>query len=375
MTRIINKNNKLVSALIRVLAWVLFIGPALWDKCKNKPSSTIKKILVFEFWGIGDVVLMSSVLKPLKRAYPQAQIYVLAKSYARGLLEGCGLVDHFIVFDFPWTRFKGKYDFKAWPWAGLSALINALKAENFDLILDARDDIRNNILSFLIKGKKRVGYAKTGGGVLLTDWLTIRPNAHRVEAWHHILSHLKIDGPFEGPFLSVKDKVDSLKEKGQLLIGIHPGAGQAVRRWPKEKFEALGNLISEKYNVKIIQFVDPDGFGNDIKYKVQSLRFAGTIDELTATISNLDLLICNDTGVMHIAAALNVPVVAIFGPGDVSLIGPYGKDHAVVMKPDVPCRPCFDYCKFDRPFCVLDIPIDWVIKAADGILKSLITRN
>ncbi len=128
-----------------------------------------KKILVLELWGIGDVVLSTGALRQLKKNFQGAEIVLLAKEHAREILFNNWDVDRVITFNFPWTRFKGKYILWAWDWLGLIKLIRQLRRERFDLVIDARGDIRNNFLSFVIGGRKRVGYDWTGGGFFLTD--------------------------------------------------------------------------------------------------------------------------------------------------------------------------------------------------------------
>jgi ADP-heptose:LPS heptosyltransferase len=91
---------------------------------------------------------------------------------------------------------------------------------------------------------------------------------------------------------------------------------------------------------------------------------------MMAVIKKLKLFICNDTGVMHIAAALGIPVIAVFGPGEKETIGPYGPEHVIVRKESVKCRPCWDYCRYKLPHCILDISADQVMQKVEEKLRE-----
>jgi len=168
-----------------------------------KKEDRYQKILIIELWGIGDIVLMSSILPALKDRFPQAEVCLLSKNIAKQIIKD-RFIDKFFLFDFPWTGFKNKYKLWRWDWKGLFKLIKKLRKEKFDLILDARGDIRNNFLSFLIGGKRRLGYNWSGGGIFLTDVIKIDyKNIHRVEAWNVILRHLNVNTNTPKPYVEV----------------------------------------------------------------------------------------------------------------------------------------------------------------------------
>ena len=119
----------------------------------------MRRILVMELWGIGDVVMMSAVLAPLRKAYPQAEICVLCQDHGREVLGQNKEISRFHCFKFPWTVFHGKYFFWTWDWRGLWRTLRALRQEKFDLILDARGDPRNDLLSFMTGARMIVARA------------------------------------------------------------------------------------------------------------------------------------------------------------------------------------------------------------------------
>lgn len=338
----------------------------------------IKKILIIELWGIGDLVMMSPILGSLRKSFPRARIILISKSIAKLLFKNDNLIDEFIEFDFPWTRFKGKYLFWRWDWIGLIRIIRRLRKEKIDLVLDARGDFRNHLISFLGRIKRRVGYAWTGEEYLLTDVINSNiPNKHRIDYWINLLNYLGITVDNPKPHIAIsKDETgraeDFLKKhnikNGELLVGIHPGGRIKTRCWSLDRFAKLAEYLRDKYKAKIIIFVEPEGYGNNISIKGDYLKVKVDLRELVALIKKIKLLVCNDCGIMHIATAVNTPIIAIFGPGDLNSIGPYGDRNTIVMKERFKCRPCYDYCKYKESYCLTTISVDDVVKQVDKTL-------
>jgi lipopolysaccharide heptosyltransferase II len=381
----VTSKKRFVLSIINTAICLLFFNKFL-KKVIKKVSKLhcleIKKILIIELWGIGDLVMMSSILATLKKNYPDAHISLLCKPIAKILFNNTNFINEFIEFDFPWTRFKGKYIFWRWDWKGLIRIIWRLRREKFDLVLDARGDFRNHLLSFFAGTKRRIGYAWTGEEYLLTDAIDInQPDRHRVTAWANLLSYLgmTVENPKPHIYIpesEIKWAEEFLRkhniEKNDLLIGLHPGGRIKTRCWSLDKFAKLTKYLKDKYKAKIIIFVEPEGYGDKISVEGDYLRVKVQLRELIALIKKLKLLICNDCGVMHIATAVNTPMVAIFGPGDLKSIGPYGGNHRIVIKEGFRCRPCYDYCKYKEPYCLTGISIEDVAREVDAALHKLV---
>ena len=111
-------------------------------------SGQPKSFLVVEPWGIGDVVLSTALLRGLRANFPSARIALLAKSHATDLLTNSGLVDEVIAFDFPWTAFSGKFSPARYVPKEFQGLIRELRLRDFDVSLDARRDIRSNLVTY-----------------------------------------------------------------------------------------------------------------------------------------------------------------------------------------------------------------------------------
>ena len=341
-----------------------------------------KTFLVVEPWGIGDVVLSTSLLRALRANYPDARISLLAKSHAIELLEHSSLVDEVIPFDFPWTAFTGKLSPGRYVPREFQDLIQRLRQRDFDVSLDARRDIRSNVITYLGGARRRIGYDFGGGAHLLTDALPSgKQDGHKVSDWLALLEPLGIperEG-FE-PALAVteEEKGDARDRLGQLglstekpIVGVHPGASQAVRRWNAQRFAEVIDRLCADGAIQVIVFEERAGDSAAIVTKGTARRIHSDLRGFMSLVSQCDTLLCSDSGPMHIANALGIPVTALFGPQRREWYGPRGALDTVVQVDDMPCRPCFDACIFSTPHCMEQIGSDTVAQAVTAQLARL----
>lgn len=357
------RKSRFFVRLADLCAWTIFFIPVFIERRRQKEVlEKPRRILLVELWGIGDLVMMSGILKPLKSHFPDAKISLICKPVSGELFTNYNYIDEMLFFDFPWTKFRGKYKVWEWDWKGILRLIVKLRRASFDLAIDARGDLRNNLLLFLSGVKRRIGYACLGGGFFLTHQIRSTEKLHRVDKWAGILSFLGVKDIIRPRIELDKKEIEwadnFLNEKKlfekDLLVGIHPGAANNIRRWPYERFIEVANYLKKAYGAGVL-FFPMAGVG---------------LRQMAALLSRTDFLICNDSGPMHIATAVDTSVIAIFGPGDKEAIGPYGDKHRVVLKADITCRPCFDYCKYKTHFCINAIKIEDVIAAADEMIEK-----
>jgi len=334
---------------IALAAFDAVAGPVASVLSKNRPHPThpIRNILVVEIWHMGDVVLATPLLRNLRRLFPGARICLLAKEHARELLRHSGLVDEVITYDFPWTASRDKYKPARYDRSAMSALIGRLRAENFDVTLDCRMDLRSNVLTRATMAPRRIGYDFGGGGFLLTDALPPSPaTQHKVEDWLGLLAPLL---PLNGshalddsqPRLRVtrderSDAAGVMRsygiDEGDFVIGIHPGGSHHAKRWATNNFEVVGRSLADNYGAKLVVFIDPAGTGSDMQLGHDAAFLRTSIREMMGLLTCCSVLLCNDSGPMHIAAALDVPVVAVFATGNPDWYGPRGLAHQVVGK-------------------------------------------
>ena len=306
----------------------------------------VHRILVIEPWNIGDVVLATPMLAQLRVRFPGAKISLLAKSYARELLDGSGLVDELIVCDLPWTAQKNKYRFTPRVLRQMRDLVALLRRRRFDVAFDARMDIRANLLAALSGARHRVGYDIGGGGWLLTETLADNRDAtHKIDDWLSLLGFLEADTSssksgdqaVKQPKLVVGEaersaarvKLDAVTGGTGPTIGYHPGGSHPGKRWPRDHFEQLVRELSCTVGGRHVVFLGPeDDTPNDLPEEVAVVR--PSIRELMALVTQCDVFVCNDSGPMHIADALDIPLVAIFEVGNPKWFGPSGRRSNVI---------------------------------------------
>jgi len=370
--------------LVRIFeALMQFLKPLIpplrpFKNPKGQPAS----ILVIEYWNLGDLAILVPFLRNLRQSFPRARISLLLKAELTAFLEDQGLVDEFIPVRVPWARHFNrlrKYNPFSLDWISLSRTILSLRKRRFDLAFSGRMDVRDNLMLWLSGARRRIGYSVGGGGSFLTDRVTpdlSRP--HRAELWLHLLEALE---------LPLDPKVDRFHlthvelawarsylaglgiAPGVSLIGVHPGARIATRQWGNERFAEVARRVLKETDAHVLWFSEP---GNSCQSPQLGRCHAVSLSFrlFLAVLSYCRLLVCNDSGPMHLANLLRLPVVAVFGPTQAEWFGPRGSHDRVVIRPEFSCRPCWDYCVFDQPYCLRTISTDEVYAAVKAALGT-----
>ena len=198
---------------------------------------------------------------------------------------------------------------------------------------------------------------------------------HRSDCWLHLLEHLGKEVSDRQPHLQLSREERLFAEEylakvgigdGDLVIGIHPGARIRMRQWGTANFRAVAEGLAAQQPAKILWFQDPkdkmpDGLPPSFVPVALHLR------QFMAVLARCNLLVCNDSGPMHIATGLGVPIVGVFGPTEPAWFGPLGESNKIVINPAFWCRPCADRCIFDQPYCLRTISIEQVFRAASDL--------
>ncbi len=348
------------------------------------------KLLISPQFGIGDSLLSTPAIKILKNKLnvdislftfnkPIYDIFKTNKDIDRLIYYPILKKNFFKSFYFVLSKLSFKYD----------VCINFYPSNRYQY----------NIFSFLTFAKKRVGHRYKHSNFLQMNWLknfTIMEDEdlHCVEENVRLLKLLNINVSKEEIFplliyfkeeeLKNAKKIIGKKNKFNNFIGIHPGTSrfknQFKRRWPKENFLKLIKYLLDKKN-KIFVFGGKDDKDvlNYLKLNIHSedVLFINNKDIRTvgAIIKNLDLFISNDSGLMHLAAACNIPVVAIFGPTNPNWVRPWKVKHEIV-RCNIECSPCFFYSpkplschrKIRKFECLKKISVDMVIEKVEKLL-------
>ncbi len=300
------------------------------------------RILVIEPWNIGDVVLSTVMLAELRSRYPRARISLLAKGHAADLLKESPLVDEIISFDLPWTAQRNKYRLGLRTLREMPSLVRKLRAARFDTTIDSRMDIRSNLIAAMTRAPRRIGYDIGGGGWLLTNTLpSERSDSHKVDDWLALLDLLpgksthseRRPRPNLVVTSSESDRArQSLKSLGVVegpVIAYHPGGSHPGKRWPRAQFEQLISDLKRSIGGSHVVFLGPGEKDSD-SWPSEAVVLRPSLRELMGLFTCCDILICNDSGPMHVADALGVPVVAIFEVGNPQWFGPSGARATVI---------------------------------------------
>lgn len=322
-------------------------------------------------------MLATPALQALRDVYPSAHVALLAPAWADELLQNTGLVDEVIACDLPWTASAGKYAIARYRSPEFRALVARLRAGHYDLALDARMDLRNHLLMAASGARRRVGYDYGGAAFTLTDRLVPDDAApHRVHDWMGVVRQLGATGDYrlrlatsEEERQRARDRLTSAGYCDGLLVGIHPGASSPVRRWDPEKFAAVARFAKQTLGAQVMLFDDGEGACPVIENAIIVRRTS--IRDFLALVEQCDAFVCNDSGPMHVAAALDVPTVSIFTSQRAEWYAPLGDRHAYVTVEGFTCRPCFDACVLSEPYCNTSLEVQPVIDA----LQRVVTRE
>ncbi len=325
--------------------------------------SLVKKILVIKLRAIGDVLLSTVVLKNLHRYFPGAQLDVLTEPPGKEVVEGNSVVHEILVYD---------------PRHGNGArLIADVRRRHYDLVIDLFGNPRSALVTLLSRATYRVGY-RFGWRVYCYNIIVeprggdVHNTGFNLDALRHIVIPVREELP-EFP-LGAADQAFAgdffMRERlsGKRVVALNPGGGWPAKRWPEASYAKLGARIAAEDGASIIILWGP-GEEDRAKRIAASISAPSvlipptTLKQLGAILKKCDMLVTNDSGSMHIAAALGTPVVAIFGPTNPELQGPVGAPHVVVQHQRLLCLGCnFTSCPIDNP-CMEELRPDDVYAA------------
>jgi ADP-heptose:LPS heptosyltransferase len=320
----------------------------------------VKKCLVVELWWIGDATLMTPVLQGLQA--DGWDVTVLGKPQSRLLLQDSYPAVHWIEFDAPWTVFRGKYRLWSWPWRELLRVLREVRRGKFDAAVSIRHDPRDHFLLWLARVPRRIGFhAPLAFGFLNEVVPTPTTVRHRTEDWW--LAQMSVSPTamtFFPPCLAADAQLkERFRERfardPRPVLALHCGARNAVRRWPERYLRELILQLRTEFDFQLIVFPDTDDYGRDLADLAEHTLAGLTLDELKAALSCANVFLGNDSGPAHLADALGLPVIAIFGPGDPHKMHPFGKQNLIVIRDICPYHPCSDYCRFPEPYCLTQL--------------------
>jgi lipopolysaccharide heptosyltransferase II len=307
------------------------------------------KILVRATNWIGDAVMSLPALRALRTRYPDAHIAVLAKPWVAALYEEERSIDDIVPLD----GVPGLRD-----WGLKLKAASTLRNEGFDLAVLFPNSFESAAVAFLIGAKRRIGFARDSRSFLLTDAipLPVKGEIPKHERFYYLemlrragiidllpdVSEIRLDGAAAARTRG--EALLAVRGIGLPVVGVSPGAAYGgAKRWLPERFAEAAAQLAERTGSSVAVFgsAGDKSLCGEVAAACGGMNLAGatTLREFIDMTASCNLFLTNDSGAMHIAAALGVPSVTVFGPTDETATGPSGA-HARLLREPVDCAPC-----------------------------------
>jgi heptosyltransferase-2 len=338
---------------------LLFLVKLALPARMKKPEAIIR-ILVIRLDRIGDFVTSLALIKNLAVAFPGAKVDVLVRPYLADLARLDRHIDHVLVYE------------------GFSRTARRLKANRYDIVIDPLFDytVKTALFSLASGAPTRAGFAWGFREVLFTHAVSRAATRGKKMADVHLelLKALEIPVRFTIPDLEVPRHTS----EGLLVVSVHPGGFYPAQHWPRDNFVAVIQSIIKKHKavVRVIACAHEKDLADYIVTQVNSPSaeavFPGTTAELVSVLAASDVVLCNNSGPLHIAAALGVPTVSTMGPTDPVLWQPAGEKNIVIRK-DLTCSPCSKaVCSHHR--CLASITPEDVFQAVEDAITRFVKK-
>lgn len=356
---------------------------------------TFERILLIKPSSLGDVVHALPVLHGLRRRYPNARIDWLISSSLAPLLEGHPDLNELVLFD---RRRYGRIAYSPKAAADFVRFIGRLRAGRYDMVIDLQGLFRTGFLTWACGTPVRIGLtdAREGASLFYNHRLpSHNPDIHAVDRNYSIARLLGFaDVPIEF-YIPLSDE-DRASAEGLLQLGWHgprvrghdrqypqrlvavvPGARWETKVWLPERFAATIDELQTDHDVRCVllggqdETVRCEKIATACRNAPVNLAGQTTLRTMTAVLAKADAVLCHDSGAMHIAVALNRPVVCLVGPTNPARTGPYRRpDDVVRLKLD--CAPCYlrklSQCRFDHR-CMKELGTIPVVEAVHRLLQ------
>ena len=333
---------------------------------------------------IGDLLMSLQGIADIVAAAPGVEINLVVGSWNVDVAKAIPGVHRVETLDADWLARDGTG-------RGLKSLLRKARpwrSRGYDLAVNFEPDIRSHLLMTASGAARTAGFSSGGGGPLLDVSLPFDPRMHTSDNACR-LAAATLDVPphnrparLDLPVEATRRARDLLASAGSPMVGVHASGGREIEQWPPERFgEVAGRLARERGATIVLTGTDADSLLVDAAHKAVGsahvIDLAGSLDLLTlaAVLQQLDVHVTGDTGPMHLAAAVDTPVVAVFGPSDPIRYAPRDECHCIV-RIDLPCSPCNRIrqpparCVGHTPDCLAGIDSERVYQAAVSVLDA-----
>lgn len=340
----------------------------------------LKNILIIKPSSIGDIIHALPFLKAVKTKYPKATISWLINRGLNDLIANNPYLNEVILFE---RKRWGGFNNIVSKYREFTKFIKNIKNRRFDAVIDLQGLFRSGIITYLSGADYRIGFANARELSPFFYNYKISPpinEMHAVDRYLLIAKELDADTSKKEFTINIPKKenvyVSGLVKRngGRPLIAINPSARWQTKIWSFKRYAELTDKIVSELNVQTILIGSRDDkdrvaqVSSMMKTEHINLCSKTTLLQLAALLKRVDLLITNDSGPMHIAAAVGTPVVALFGPTRPKMTGPYGNGHVVIQK-DISCIGCLKKSCDDLK-CMDAISVDEVFNSVRKMLRQ-----
>ncbi len=331
-------------------------------------------VLVMETGLLGELLVITPALRAVKRAWPESRVTVLVTPGSAPALVGNPNVDALL----PLSKQERS------GFAGLLRLSSWIRSRRFDVALVLHTSFRSALAAFLGGVPVRAGLSSEGRGFLLTHRCLRDRSAYEVDEHLRVVSLLGVEPSGRELELHLTDEEREeawslLRDVGdRSFVCLHPGASREIRRWPAERFAELGARLAGLDRLEPVYAFGPrehdladavERWFSDARLDRPPLVFPRTARILGAVFERAEAVVTNNTGPMHVAAAVGAAGVFIHGPNPVERWHPPGFYHESVYADGVACRPCDSpQCTQDSLLCMEEVDVDRVF---DAVLRVL----
>lgn len=316
----------------------------------NRRQNMEQRIIIRNVNWLGDAVMGLPTLEAIRRGYPEAHISLLLKESLSSLFEGHRVVDELILLPkhtssllFPFSAFQ-----------------KGLKKKAFDLTIILPNSFKSALIFYAARIDERVGYATACRSFLLSRAINLRKSTltkHQVYYYTDLLNSLNLDLIHVKPRILLSDQEKNhgknlllsygIDTKGKgILFGFNPGSSYGPAKcWVPERYAQLAMQLKKKFQAKILLFGTLEDLPAAIRIESltagDAVNLAGRLNlrDYMRALAQCDLIVTNDSGGMHLAAALDLPLIALFGSTDPFRTGPLSTSQTIIYK-KVHCSPC-----------------------------------
>jgi len=343
---------------------------------KKPEQERVKRILIIRLGAIGDVVLSSVAVRNIQNDFPEAEIDFCTKHRYVPLIRHNPNIQKIISVSDD---------------TGNAEIIRKIRKHAYDMVVDLQGNIKSRLFSFFSGSRFRTRSSMMRFRRFMLVQFRINLYRNIIPVPIRFLNAVRkwgVSDDGKGPDLFINSKLEERfatrieKDAGpntQGFIVLAPGAGRATKRWPADKYSELAKyFLNRGYVIALVGGEEDRSVGREIQDLLKNpvADYIGqlSLQETAIVLKKADLVVTNDTGVMHMAAALDRKIVSLFGPTTVHLgFFPF-RASAVVIEKDIPCRPCSfhgtDQCPRRHFNCMLSIDSREVVREADRLLSE-----